>query len=174
LWVLCGQDGAVGAIIRPNIGQMDPPVTQSTAPEPIHKRRGFTEKREAFAQLVVALGNQTEAYKLTYSPPTMSDDAIRCEASRLLRVPYVFDRVRELRDGLLERANLQADDLVAMCIDTYEQAMEAKQYAAAKGAAELLAKITGIGADKIDITSGGQPITTITRRIVRGSGNTDA
>ena len=143
-------------------------------PDTLQNRPGYTEKREAFAQLVVALGCQTEAYRLSYNASGMTDKSVSIDSSRLMRNPYVRDRVQELRDGVRERNNLKADDLVAMCLDTYEQAMEANQYAAAKGAAELLAKITGIGADKVDITSGGQPITAIVRRVVSGTRNTDA
>lgn len=161
------------AILRPNDALPEADVAESTQKDPIEERQGFTEKREAFSQLVVALGDLSEAYRLSYNAGGMKDEAIRVEAHRLMRTPYVFNRVRELRDGLLERNMLQADDLVAMVIDTYEKAMEAKQYAAAKGAAELLAKITGVGTDRVDITSGGLPITTITRRIVHGPADPD-
>jgi len=41
------------------------------------KKRQLTPKREAFAQLVVTLGNASEAYRQVYSAENMNPDTVK-------------------------------------------------------------------------------------------------
>ena len=60
----------------------------------------LTPKEEKFAQLVVELGNQSEAYRQAYDPKDPTADWIGIEASKMLSIPIISLRVDEIRNSL--------------------------------------------------------------------------
>lgn len=58
----------------------------------------LTDKQEKFAQLVVTLGNQSEAYRQAYDvSPTTKESTINVEGSKLMSDPNISQRVEQLR-----------------------------------------------------------------------------
>lgn len=133
--------------------------------EELRGRDGFSEKREAWCQLAVALNNQAEAYRQVYAEPGVDDKTCWVNGSRLSKYPYCFQRLKEIREGVKVRTEYTADKLVLMAQQNYEIALEAGNVAAANKALELIAKLTGNDINKLDVTSGGkslaQPVTEI-------------
>lgn len=58
----------------------------------------LTDKQEMFAQLVVELGSQHEAYKRAYDTTTAKSKTLYEEASRLANTPKISARIQEIRD----------------------------------------------------------------------------
>jgi hypothetical protein len=59
----------------------------------------LTDKQEKFAQLVVSLGNQSEAYRQAYDVrPTVKNETCQNNAYKLLQNNDVLTRVEEIRD----------------------------------------------------------------------------
>lgn len=65
----------------------------------------LTEKQERFAQLVVELGNNSDAYRGAYNASNMKPETINSKAYILLQRDDIGARVAELRKEL-EEANL--------------------------------------------------------------------
>src|SRR5690554_2893885 len=62
---------------------------------------GLTPKQERFAQLVVELGSQAEAYRRAFES-TAKPESVHVSASRLANDPMVSLRIQEIRDRLAE------------------------------------------------------------------------
>lgn len=124
----------------------------------LRDRDGFSEKREAWCQLAVALNNQAEAYRQVYAAPDIQDETAWTNASRLSRFPYCYQRLKEIREGVRIRNGYTADKLVQMAEQNYEIALETGNVAAANKALELIAKLTGNDINKLDVTSGGKSL----------------
>lgn len=62
----------------------------------------LTNKQEKFCQLVVELGNQSEAYRQAYNSKAKAD-SVHVAASKLLAESKVSLRVQQLRDELEEK-----------------------------------------------------------------------
>lgn len=62
----------------------------------------LTVKEEKFAQLVVELGNQSEAYRQAYDCSNMKDKSIWVNSSKLLSKAKVSLRVKQLKEDLKE------------------------------------------------------------------------
>lgn len=62
----------------------------------------LTNKQEKFCQLVVELGNQSEAYRQAYKSKAKAD-SVHVRASELMRESKVSVRVQQLRDELEEK-----------------------------------------------------------------------
>jgi hypothetical protein len=139
----------------------------------ITKRRGFTEKREAFCQLVIAIGVDYKAYLMAYDADNMSDGAARVAAYHLKRTDYCSARLEELREGVALDAKFEAVDAYREAIQSYRQAMEAGKFAAASSFLALACKITGLGVDKLDLTSGGKQIEQPTKIMIGVLGKDD-
>lgn len=139
----------------------------------ITKRRGFTEKREAFCQLVIGLGVDLHAYRMAYNADNMTDESASIAAYHLKRTEYCSTRLDELREGVALECKFEAVDAYREAMQSYRQAMAAGKFAAASSFLALACKINGHGMERVDLTTAGQPVTGITRRILRGTGNTD-
>lgn len=124
----------------------------------LRQRDGFTEKREAWCQLAVALNNQAEAYRQVYAAPDIEEKTAWVNGSRLSRFPYCYQRLKEIREGVRIRNGYTADKLVQMAEQNYEIALETGNVAAANKALELIAKLTGNDINKLDVTSGGKSL----------------
>jgi hypothetical protein len=75
---------------------------------------GLTARQETFARLFAECGVATDAYAAAYdTEPSTSRHTVRVNAYRLLRVPKVARRVRELQQAASERTLMSAAELIA-------------------------------------------------------------
>ena len=73
----------------------------------------LTDKQEKFAQLVVKLGNQSEAYRQAYDvKETTSEQVVYNEASKLATARYVSVRIEELREQTKKSHAIDRDRMV--------------------------------------------------------------
>ncbi|WP_288061370.1 terminase small subunit [Rodentibacter caecimuris] len=148
------------------------------------KGRGLTPKQEKFCQLYIELGNASEAYRQSYNAEKMSAKTINEEANALLNNPKITPRVEELRSQHQQRHNLTVDKMIAdlqeyrdICMGrkplTITTVVKNTQEGTAKNidtecfifeptgankALELLGKHLGMFKDRVDLTSGDNPL----------------
>lgn len=72
-------------------------------------KKKLTDKEEKYSQLVVKLGNKTEALKQSYDCSNMTDKTITEKASRLSKKHNVSTRIEELREEGKERNKIDID-----------------------------------------------------------------
>mgnify|MGYP003290540587 CR=1 FL=1 len=68
----------------------------------------LTDKQEKFVQGIISGLNQADAYRNAYNASKMSDNAIYREASLLMSLPKVTQRIKELRDQSASGAVMSA------------------------------------------------------------------
>ena len=59
--------------------------------------RELTIKERKFAELVVELGNQSEAYRQVFKPKNSDKSWIRTEATKLMQRPNITQTVNQLK-----------------------------------------------------------------------------
>jgi phage terminase small subunit len=64
----------------------------------------LTHNREAFCKAYIVHDNQSDAYRDAFSTENMKPETIHAEASRLMRVPEVAARIKELQAIVAKRA----------------------------------------------------------------------
>lgn len=139
----------------------------------ITKREGFTEKREAYCQLIIGLGVDLHAYRLAYNAENQSDVSARVSAYEIKRTRYCQERLAELREGVALENKFEAVDAYREAMHAYAQAMAAGKYAAASSFLALACKINGHGTERVDLTSGGKPIDKPTKIMIGVLGKDD-
>ena len=73
----------------------------------------LTDKQEKFAQLVVKLGNQSEAYRQAYDvKETTTTESVNVQASALMSDLNISLRVQELRDQTKKAHAIDRDRMV--------------------------------------------------------------
>jgi uncharacterized protein YmfQ (DUF2313 family) len=73
----------------------------------------LTDKQEKFAQLVVKLGNQSEAYRQAYDvKETTSEQVVYNESSKLATDRYISVRIEELREQTKKAHAIDRDRMV--------------------------------------------------------------
>ena len=73
----------------------------------------LTDKQERFAQLVVKLGNQSEAYRQAYDvKETTTNESIHVRASELMSNSKISVRVEELREETKKAHAIDRDRMV--------------------------------------------------------------
>ena len=113
------------------------------------KNKKLTLKQEAFCHAYVEeCGNGTEAYRRSYKPQKMSDNAISVEAHRLLTNPKVALRVDALQEKHAKRHDITVDRITEMLLEDRTLARNNDQPAAAVSAAMGIAKLHGLIIDK--------------------------
>ena len=80
------------------------------------KARSLTPKQEAFAQLVVEIGSQAEAYRQAYNSKA-KPESVQVEASKLANKPTVALRIQEIRDALAEANIWKKLDSLKVLVD---------------------------------------------------------
>ena len=83
--------------------------------EDAHKK--LTPRREKFCLKYVECDNASEAYRCSYSCTRMAERHVWEEASKLLKIPHVAQRVAELRAAAEKRAELKIDAVISMLSD---------------------------------------------------------
>lgn len=77
----------------------------------------LTHKQEKFAQMVVATGNQSEAYRRAYAVRASTEpEQVTKEASALMQHPGVAGRVKELQAAAANVAVMTAADVLSQWI----------------------------------------------------------
>lgn len=80
----------------------------------------LTDKQERFAQLVVTLGNQSEAYRQAYNVTDKDSDWIRIKASQLCAQDNISITIEELREQTKQSHGLDRDKIVKYHLNMIE------------------------------------------------------
>lgn len=107
----------------------------------------LTPKQEAFCLRYIETGNASEAYRCAYDAGSMSAEAIRVEACRLLQNPNVSLMVAGLQEEHRERHKVTVGTLTAELEEARDLAKRTEQPAAMVSATLGKAKIHGLTAD---------------------------
>lgn len=126
----------------------------------------LTPKQEKFAQLYVETGNASEAYRAAYDSNS-KHEVVNVKASELLKNGKVAVRVQELRDELEEKSLWKRLDSIKTLASIADGTDPEAKPSDRVNAVKALNTMHGWDApSKLDVTTGGQPITRIERVIV--------
>lgn len=120
----------------------------------------LTPKQEVFAQAVVTGVNQSDAYRAAYKvrPGTLLS-SINVAASKMMSEPKVAQRVAELREPVVKRAQMTLESHLDDLMRLRNMAVAGKQYAAAISAETARGKAAGLYIDKLAVSGpGGGPV----------------
>lgn len=113
-------------------------------------------RHERFAQGLAKGLSASEAYEAAGFKPS------RAAASRLSTKVNVQERVKELQGRVVEGIQISKQWVMEQLVDNVVKAKEAKEFAPANKALELLGKEVGMFKDRIEHTGkGGGPIQTV-------------
>ena len=119
-----------------------------TSTEPVCRNtpdvRHLTPKQEAFVYAYLETGNGCEAYRRAYSAGSMTDAAIRVEASRLLKHPNVALQVTLMRQRNIERCGATVEQVTRLLLEDRALAHQRGHTHAAVQATMGVAKIHGL------------------------------
>lgn len=107
----------------------------------------MTPKREAFCRAYIETGgNGTEAYRRAYDGTRASPHAIGVETYRILKMPVIQARIREMQDMLMEHTKITVDTIIAELEEARSIALHAgvPQTSAAVSASLGKAKLLGL------------------------------
>ena len=115
-----------------------------------------TPKQTAFALKYIECGIAADAYRHAYDCEKMSDQAIRNEASELLKHPGITLTVNEQKSRLLARHNITVDGQAAKLEELLELAHQTAQPGAGVSAVTVQSKLYGLLVEKqqVDMTGG--------------------
>ena len=130
-------------------------------------RPGYSMQKEAFAVLWYSYaGNGLRALRELIPTNGMTDRSRSILQTKLEKDPYVRQRIAELQGVAAERAIDDAAYLREQLTTLIEDARTEGKYTAAAAALGQFAKMAGLdGVQRVDVTTGGQPVT-MTRRII--------
>ena len=115
----------------------------------------LTAKQETFAQCIADGMTQADAYRAAYDVGKMKDGGIYREASLLLSNPKVAQRVKELKEGLTQKALWTREMSVRALVQAYKEGNASAKVAAVK---ELNAMHGYNEPQKIDLTNSDQSL----------------
>lgn len=72
----------------------------------------LTPKQESFCLAYLTTGNASEAYREAYNPPTMKPESIRVEAAKMLALPNIALRIRQVKAKTADIAVMTAADVL--------------------------------------------------------------
>lgn len=112
----------------------------------------LTDKQERFAQLVVELGNQSDAYRGAYNTENMKAETIHKRSGELMADGAVRGRVDELRESAKQSHGITMESLLKELEEarTCALAAETVQSSAAVSATMSKAKLLGMDKQIID------------------------
>lgn len=132
----------------------------------------LTPKQEKFAQLYVELGNASEAYRVAYNSKAKAE-SVHVNASKVLSDARVSLRVKELREQLEEKSLWKRLDSIKTLASIADGTNVEAKPSDRVNAVKALNTMHGWDApSKLDVTTGGQPITRIERVIIDPNPNT--
>jgi len=114
----------------------------------------LTDKKERFAQLVVELGNQSDAYRGAYNTENMKAETIHKRSGELMADGAVRGRVDELRESAKQSHGITMDSLLKELEEARTCALTAEtvQSSAAVSATMSKAKLLGMDKQIVDHT----------------------
>lgn len=80
----------------------------------------LTPKQEKFAQLVVSLGNQSEAYRQAYDVTNKDADWIASKASHLCNEDNIKARIKEIKEESKKAHGLDRDKIIKYHLNMIE------------------------------------------------------
>lgn len=86
----------------------------------------LTIKERKFAELVVELGNQSEAYRQAYNPKDANADWVMIEASKLMQNPKISLKVNQLKEQTAQQHSINREWIVQKYIGMVETFEEIK------------------------------------------------
>lgn len=128
---------------------------------------GLTPKQERFAQLVVELGSQSEAYRRAYES-TAKAESVHVEASRIANDPMVSLRIQEIRDRLAELEIWKRVDSLRTLADI---AMQGEKDSDKVAAVKAINSMHGWDKHVIDHTNNGSAFEFPTRVVIEAAGD---
>tara|TARA_S200002703_G_scaffold153739_1_gene155609 strand:+ start:872 stop:1408 length:537 start_codon:yes stop_codon:yes gene_type:complete len=112
---------------------------------------GLTAKQEAFAQAVATGKTLSDAYRSAYSTENMKDSSVWTEASKLMDVPKVAQRVNSVQRAMEEKSLLDHARLKRLVLERlHEEATNAPSDSARIRALELLGKSIAMFTDRVE------------------------
>ena len=117
---------------------------------------GYTVKKDKFAQLVVELGDQSDAYRGAYDAKNMKPETIRKRAYELMKDGYVAGRIDELRGEAAKAHRCTVESLLIKLDTAYDTALasETPQCSAAVSAVMAQAKLCGLDKQLVELSGG--------------------
>ena len=113
----------------------------------------LTPKQEAFAQAVASGMSQSDAYRAAYKVrPTTKPETVNQAASRLMADSNVTARVEELRQPVVEAAQITLASHLERLKALSQAAEDGGQYSAAITAEVARGKASGLYIDKTELT----------------------
>ena len=107
----------------------------------------LTPKQEAFAQAIVSGMNQTDAYRSAYKVrPNTKPESVNVAASKLMADANVTQRVEELREPVVKKAQITLESHLDDLMRLRNMAAKEKQYSAAISAEIARGKASGVHA----------------------------
>lgn len=113
----------------------------------------LTQKQENFCAAYVETGNASEAYRRAYDASRMKPDSVSVNASKLMADARIALRLAELRQPVIEAAQITLASHLARLEELSIGAEKAGQYSAAIGAEISRGKACGLYTEKIDHTN---------------------
>lgn len=126
----------------------------------------LTPKQEKFAQEIVKGKTQYEAYKIAY--PTSEKwerNSVDCEAGKLMADTRILQRITELREPIIKKCQMTAEDLIRDLEKAKTMAMETEQISPYINAVMGQAKLLGLDKQVIE-----GAVTVVTMAMVKKDG----
>lgn len=111
----------------------------------------LTPKQAEFCRVYMETGNASEAYRQAYDASNMSYEAIKVEASRLLKNPTIALTIQECNDETLMKGMLTREDLIAELEEARIAALTAETPQASAATQATMGKAKLLGMDKVII-----------------------
>lgn len=111
----------------------------------------LTIKQENFCLEYVKSGNASEAYKKAYSAGNLKASTINREAKSLLDNHKITTRIKELREPVIEKAQITLEGHLADLLTLRELAVKYQQISAAINAEIARGKAAGIHIEKSQV-----------------------
>lgn len=119
----------------------------------------LTPKQEAFCLAYIETGNASEAYRVAYDASKMKPSTINRNAKALLDDSKIAARVQEIRQPVVEAAQITLAEHLKSLKDLRDRALAANQFGPAVTAEVNRGKASGLYTEKQEITGpNGGPI----------------
>ncbi len=112
----------------------------------------LTAKQERFAQEVASGKSQADAYRAAYDAELSKPETIHSKASVLMADGKVAARVAELREPVVQKAQITLESHLADLQMLRDKAMESNQLSAAISAEIARGKASGVHVEKSEQT----------------------
>lgn len=108
----------------------------------------LTDKKERFAQLVVELGNQSDAYRGAYNTENMKTETIHKRSGELMADGAVRGRVDELRESAKQSHGITMESLLKELEEARTCALTAETVQSSAAVSATMSKAKLLGMDK--------------------------